>query len=78
MAGALGITLAGPRQLLPVPESRTAGAGGRTSDTWVGEREGRSAVTRADPVRALYLYGVGRLLVFLAVVSLITISFAAP
>ena len=77
MAGALGITLAGPRQLLPGGVSHAVTAGNPKTEPWVGEQIGRREVSRVDAARALYLYGVGCLLVFLAVAVLIAAQFAA-
>ena len=77
MAGALGITLAGPRQLLPAAVTRSVATGIQKSEPWVGEQDGRRAVSRADAARALYLYGVGGLLVFLMVVVLVAVRFGA-
>ena len=77
MAGALGITLAGPRQLLPTAVSRVVATGNSKSEPWVGEQDGQRAVSRADGARALYLYGVGCLLVFLVVAVLIAVQYAA-
>ena len=67
MAGALGNTLARPRQSLPPAVSRDVATGNLTSEIWVGKQDWRREVSRADAARALYLYGIGYLIVFLAV-----------
>lgn len=77
MAGALGVTLAGPRQLLPAALYRAVRGGIPKSEPWVGEQDGRQAVSRADAARALYLYGVSCLLVFLAIAVMIVVQYAA-
>ena len=73
LAGALGITLTAPRQLLPGAPSRAVAMGTPGAEPWVGGKDGRSTVSRADAVRALYLYAVGCLLVFLGVAILVAI-----
>lgn len=77
MARALGITLAGPRQLLPAALYRAVRGGIPKSEPWVAKQDGRQAVYRADAARALYLYGVGCLLVFLAIAVMIVVHYAA-
>lgn len=75
MAGALGIALSGPRQLLPGAPGRHSEAG-QGSDTWVGQADARTLITRADAVRALYLYAVACLLAFFSIVVLAMARFA--
>lgn len=77
MAGALGITLSGPRQLLPGGGERAVATGVQGAELWVGEHDGRREVSRADAVRALYLYAVGCLLVFFVVAVVVAVWVAA-